>query len=216
MKRSSDTEIEDKTKPIKGLPRNLKYHTRYMDLIELKEWISELDSQTLLTNNLIASKVTNSNKRVTNMSSCGLTSQAIMNLLIERNGGKFSDVKPMVKWDKKMLQKNNIILVGMDACNCCRFLGHAFLIYCSNDICYIIQSFISQYYVDDFFDTMTFEKIDKFMSTFADMYTNGINDKTLKQLHKFTHVNHEDIRNCELKGSEFQVYCFENEIGFKK
>lgn len=196
------------------VPRQLEFCTKYKDIFELKQWISELSDETIIDNHLIAAKFTDINSFSTDISSCGVTSQAIMNLLLERNGYKISMMVFEHVWRREMLSDFNIIYVGMDACTCCCFPGHAFIIYCSTDICFIIQSFANQYTIKDFFDIMTMEKVNKYMKVFTNMYIDGIDDNAIKQLNKFTHVKLDNSKGCRLKDSRFDIYCYQSNQKF--
>lgn len=195
--------------------QKLHFHTKYKDLFELKQWINGLSDEMIIDNHLIAAEHTKINQECEDVSSCGNTSQGLMNMFLERNGHSITQMVFNHIWDRKMLADHNIIYVGMDHCTCCCFPGHAFIIYCSHDKCYIIQSFIKQYTIKDFFDLMDFDKVDKYMNIFADMITHGITDRTIKKLKKFTHTQHGiGVSGCKMKDSRFDVYCYENKHGF--
>jgi len=176
-----------------------------------------LDNEIILTNHQIAAEFLGTNRGATSLSSCGVTSQAIMNLLLGKIGNNdITHVTIRTKWwDENLLRNHNIISVRMGQCSCCSFPGHAFVIYCSNDSCAILQSFRGYYTINDFFDIMSRYKVNKFMNLFLDMYINGINDISIKQLSKFTHVCLDAIRNCKLENSKFEVLYYVSNIMFK-
>lgn len=201
----------------------LLFNRTHKDLIELKEWISELDDKIIFENNLIATKYTgidydiDNNYDVISMSSCGLTSQGILNLLLDKNPekSKITIIKE-TEWNKNLLSNHNIIHVDMKPCSCCYFPGHAFVIYCSGNIGVILQSFIGCYTIRDFFDIMPMKKIDKYMNVFADMHLNGTDEYVIKQLSKFTHVGFDRIKGCKMKSSRFNILFYQSDHAFKK
>jgi hypothetical protein len=198
------------------IPERLSFHDQYGDMVELKKWISELDDETIRTNNVIAAEFLKTNQNMTRISACGLTSQAVMNLLMDRNGKKISDLMSKRKWwDDDLIQGHNIISVRMFACTCCHFPGHAFVIYCSGDMCLILQSFVGVYTIRDFFDVMSNDKVNKFVNIFLNMYIHGIDDDAIRQLTKFTHVCFNKYRDCRLKDSFFEVIYHKNDTMFR-
>jgi len=95
------------------------------------------------------------------------------------------------------------------------FPGHAFVIYCSGDMCLILQSFVTIYTIRDYFDIMAKDRINKYMNVFLNMYQNGISDRAIKLLTKFTHVGFDKLRDCQLKHSGFEVIYYENQTKFE-
>jgi hypothetical protein len=166
---------------------------------------------------LIAADFLKTGKTLSLRSSCGITSQGIMNLLMTKFGKNISDVVRRYKWwDNDLIRGHNLISVRMQPSKCCQFPGHAFVIYCSGDRCLILQSFVAIYTIRDFYDIMVKSRVNKYMNAFLNMYLNGISDRAIRLLSKFTHVGGFDqLRYCQLEQSGFEVIYHENQIKFE-
>lgn len=194
-------------------PKELEFHIRFPDLIELKQWVQGLDDMTIFRNHLIAANFTRCNLKTTFTSSCGASAQGMMNLLLERCGHTFSDVIKESQWNDSLLGDHNLILVSIGSCSCCLFPGHAFVIYCSDYLCVILQSFIHCYTIRDFFDIIPRHKVNKYMNVFMEMYTCGINENTLNKLARLTHVCFNKYKDCKLEKSTILIFhCKNNQI----
>jgi len=184
----------------------LLYHTNYRDIFELQKFIRELNDEIIFENHKKAMHHTRTNTGLTNPSACGITAQSILNILVENQGLTIKDTTYQDTFDSNLIGDHNIIHVGISSCYCCEnFPGRAFIIYCSNNMCAVIQSYVNVYTHRDFFDVMTTQKVIKCINSFQTMCKHGVNPHAIKQLSKITHVDHTNMLSCQLRGTEFRI-----------
>jgi hypothetical protein len=177
---------------------------------ELRSLIRSIDDETIWKNH---HKVKNifGNKNVANITSCGMTSGAIFNILLEAQGGNINNINEVRSVTQDILNDllcNKIIRVSMGYCDCCKFQGHAFLIYCFNNKKYaIVQSYIYEYDYKKYFDVVSKEKIIYYLSGFYNMFK----DKKLNVslLEELTHIKIQDCSECYLEGSALTIRYIE-------
>lgn len=205
-KRKNESKEED-------APR-LWYHTRHGDIFELQKFIRELSDEAILKNHKIAMLYTNTNIELTNPSACGLTAQSILNILVENQGSTIKDTMCQNTFDSNLLSDYNIVHVDVTSCTCCDFPGHALVIYCSNYMCAVIQSYVNVYTHRDFFDVLPVERVIKYVKSLQSMCINGMNTHAVKQLSKITHVDHTELSSCMMRGTEFRIRYFKSNTKF--
>jgi len=182
--------------------------TSHLEIKALKSFIRSIDNELIMRNHEECKYHFDANISQTDVTSCGLTSQAIFNIIMKEQNMKFSNVK-VIKTinDVPNLLCNNIIRVGINCCSCCTFPGHAFIIYCFETQCVIIQSFIGEYNHYKYIDIVSKDVIKNYLTNIQKMYQNRkLNIKTLNEL---THIDLTKYKKCRLAESNIVVHYME-------
>lgn len=143
------------------------------------------------------------------ITSCGLTSQAIFNVLRTLSMSEFNGIYSQKKIDINRLLDVSMIRIGMSYCNCCSFPpfpGHAFLIYNDKESgkSLIIQSYCWKYNHTKHFDVISRKTLKQYLTDIKEMYDRKIIN--VKALEKITHISLKEYTKCCLSNSQLQIH----------
>lgn len=197
--------------------RNMNFCGNCTPQDHMDRFIGSLNDGIIWKNHHSVKTYTGYNMGCNEITSCGVTSQAIFNLMLTIQGDLISDATFMLIGtshirDFNQLLDHNIIFIGMSSCKCCDFPGHAFVIVCYDDLCVIIQSFFGIYHYNEQIGYIPKDTMREYLTRMQTMY--GMSDKkmnpqVINDLSSLTHVDLSQYNKCRLKESDMTLYYIE-------
>ena len=185
----------------------IKYSNTAIDLLKIKLQIKRISPDTILENHEIIKPITRQMILSRNYSACGVSSQAIFNILLMKHNIPLSSIRYYVNEKaniKQLLNRDCILLV--------RLLGtpdHAFIVYNIFNKSILIQSYVGQYDHRKHVDILPRKKMLYYLKVLKEMYRDNIivSNEMVEVLTKLTHLNHMFIYEGEKSnGEEFSVF----------
>lgn len=171
------------------------------EILELISFVKSTDDNTIWKNHNDIKFVSGYNIDSTDVKACGVTAQAFFNMFANYQNTRFFRTKILYSIDDiDELLKNNILYVSLTRCTCCNFPGHAFIIYCFDKSCVIIQSYVNTYSHKKYIDVLDKIHVKNTLLTIEKK-----NSESIKAIADLTHLNHDELLGCKFNNSEFFI-----------